>query len=143
MENGTQEVTGISLPTIKFVTAVPEGGRGRSRAGEGSAYQKFMKDMPAPVAAKGKNGQPQIASFFVPAEVPATITDPAERDKAGKDNCQKLVNRFTSIARRIRKDNADTHDFTFRKSRDPSVTDGTGAWGIIVYRVQPGTDKGG
>ena len=133
------------LPKITFVTAIPDSGRGRGRQGGENIYQKLMLEMPAPAKGKGKDAPMQFASFFVAAEVPATVTDPAERDKAAKDMCSKLVNRFTSVGRRIRKDNAD-YDFTFRKMRDPvteATAPNTGAWGITVYRIQPGTDKGG
>jgi hypothetical protein len=99
--------------------------------------------MPAPAPGKGKGAPMQFAWFFVPADKPAdTITDPAEREKAIKANANKLVNRFTSLSRRIRKDNSATHDYTFRKMRDPANPE-SGDFGIVVYRIQPGTDKGG
>jgi hypothetical protein len=133
------------LPKITFVTSIPDSGRGRGRQSGENIYQKLMLEMPPPAKGKGKDAALQYASFFVPAEVPATVTDPAERDKAAKDMCSKLVNRFTSVSRRIRKDHPD-FDFTFRKMRDPMVEAtavGTGAWGITVYRIPPGMDKGG
>lgn len=145
------EAAGITLPKIMFTTSIPDSGRGKGRAnGETSIYQKLMIDMPAPAVAKDAKGKPikdgeiQFSQFFVPAEVPATITDPAERDKEASVNTKRLVNRFTAVSRRIRKDHGETHDFTFRKARDPNAENGTqGDWGIIVYRIQPGTDKGG
>lgn len=145
-----ENATGIQLPTLSYTTTIPDSGRGRGKAGGENVYQKFMTDMPAPAPAKDGKGKPikdaplQFSQFFVPAEVPATITDATERDKAAKDNTKKLVNRFTSISRRIRKTNSATHDYTFRKARDPNAAAGTeGDWGIIVYRIEPGTDKGG
>jgi hypothetical protein len=132
-----------ALPQIKFVSSIPDSARGKGRPGGGeNPYQALMISMPAPAPGKGKNAPMQFASFFVATEVPETITDPAEREKAAKDGCAKLVNRFTSVARRVRKNHPD-HDFTFRKSRDPEAEDGTGAWGIVVYRIEPGTTKGG
>ena len=129
-----------ALPAVKFTTEIPETTRGRGRGGEPSPYQQYMTDMPAPaLKGKGKDAQTQFAWFFVPAEVPATITDPAEIEKAAKDGARKLINRFTSMARRVKKLNPTTHEFTFRKARNPEVQDGTGAWGIVVYRVVPGT----
>lgn len=150
MNNQVAAAPSPSLPKINFTTSIPDSQRGRGKVGGGeNVYQKIMIDMPAPSLQKDPKGKPikdaqmQYAWFFVPAEVPDTITDPAERDKAAKDGCGKLVNRFTSISRRIRKANNETHDFTFRKSRDPEVADDKGEWGIVVYRIQPGTDKGG
>jgi hypothetical protein len=98
-----------------------------------------MIDMPAPAPGKGKGAPMQFASFFVATEVPDTITDPEERSKAAKDGTAKLVNRFTSVSRRIRKNLGATHDYTFRKAQDP---DGSGAWGVVVYRIVPGAVKG-
>lgn len=140
--SNVQTAAGIQLPKINFTSHIPDSARGKGKSGE-NVYQKFMVDMPAPTPGKGKGAPMQFAWFFVPADVPDTITDPAERDKAAKDFCTKLINRFTSVARRIRKDHGETHDFTFRKARDPEAEDGTGQWGIVVYRIQPGTEKGG
>jgi len=136
------EAQGISLPTVKFTTTIPDAARGKGRAGGESVFQKLMFDMPGPAPGKGKNAPTQFAWFFVPAEVPDTITAPEEREKAAKDQCSKLINRFTSIGRRIRKANPETHDYTFRKARDPEAGDGTGDWGVVVYRIAPGSEKG-
>jgi hypothetical protein len=136
------DAQGIRLPTIRTTTVVPDKGRGRGRQGEASIYQQLMVNMPAPAPGKGKNASPQYSYFFVPAEVPPTITDPAERDKAAKDGCAKLVNRFTQMSRRIRKTNGETHDYTFRKARDPDgPADDTAEWGVVVYRIEPGQAK--
>ena len=71
---------GIQLPKIKFVSQIPDSARGRGRVGGGeNVYQKLMIDMPAPAPGKGKGAPVQYASFFVPTEVPDTITDPDER----------------------------------------------------------------
>lgn len=139
-------MNGLALPKLGFTSTIPDSQRGKGRTGGENIYQKFMTDMPAPAKDpknKAKDAPLQYSWFFVPSEVAATITDPAEREKAAKDGTKKLVNRFTSVSRRIRKAHADTHDFTFRKARDPEVADDKGDWGIIVYRIQPGTDKGG
>ena len=129
---------GIQLPKIKFVSQIPDSARGRGRVGGGeNVYQKLMIDMPAPAPGKGKGAPVQYASFFVPTEVPDTITDPDERTKAAKDSTGKLVNRFTSVSRRIRKAHGATHDYTFRKTQDPE----TGEWGVMVYRIEPGAPK--
>lgn len=132
--------TGIQLPKIRYTTAIPDSARGRGRPGQGeNPYQKLMIDMPAPAPGKGKGAPMQFASFFVATEVSDTITDPDERAKAAKDGTAKLVNRFTSVSRRIRKNLGATHDYTFRKAQDP---DGSGAWGVVVYRIVPGAVKG-
>jgi len=149
MTNGNGQATGITLPKIIFTTSIPNVTRGRGGGGGENPYKKFMIEMPAPAQPKDAKGKPvkdaplQFAQFFVPSEVPDTITDPAEREKAAKANTPKLVNRFTSISRMIRKTMGETHDYAFRKARDPSVADDKGTWGILVYRIQPGTDKGG
>jgi hypothetical protein len=119
-------------PEIKTTTTVPEPATRGGRHGGENPYQKFMMDMPEPTKAT-KNKPSEISWFFVPAEISETVTDPDERVKAQKTNTQKLVNRFTSIARRIRKKNGDTHDFAFRKQ----LNEETGEWGIVVYRIEP------
>jgi hypothetical protein len=127
-----------ALPKLRYTTQIPETTRGRGRPGGGeNVYQKLMIDMPAPAKGKGKDAPTQFASFFVPVEIPATITDAAEREKTAKDKCNKLVNRFTAVSRRIRKTLSETHAYTFRKARDPDVADGAGAWGVMVYRIDP------
>lgn len=131
-------MTEITLPTLQTTTALPEIARVGGRSAGTNVYQQFMMDMPAPANGKGKGAPMQYAWFFVPSEVPDTITDEAEREKAAKANTSKLVNRFTSLSRRIRKNNSETHDFTFRKMKNDE-----GQWGLAVYRVPPGMDKGG
>lgn len=129
------------LPKIQYTTAIPDSARGGGRvAGAGeNLYKKLMTEMPAPAkSGKAKDAPMQFAWFFVAADKPAdTITDPKEREKEIKANQQKLVNRFTSIGRRIRKEHADTHDFTYRKMTDPAAPDGTGEPGLVVYRIEP------
>jgi hypothetical protein len=133
-------MSNIEFPAIKYATEIPETTRGRGKAGEVSPYQQYMIDMPAPaLKGKGKDAQTQFAWFFVPAEVPKTITDVVEYEKASKDGARKLINRFTSMSRRIKKLHPTTHEFTFRKARNPEAADDTGNWGIVVYRVVPGT----
>jgi hypothetical protein len=140
----TNNGTGLQLPKIRLTSVIPDSGKGKGRVGGENIYQKLMIEMPAPAQARDsknkviKDSPLQFASFFVSSEVPATITDPAEREKAAKDGCAKLINRFTSMSRRIRKDKGETHDYTFRKARDPDVADEKGQWGIIVYRIEPG-----
>lgn len=118
-------------PEIKITNTVPEPATRGGRHGGENPYQAFMFGMPAPTKAT-KNKPAEISWFFVPAEVSDTITDADERTKAQKANTQKLVNRFTSIARRIRKKNGETHDYQFRK-----LLSDDGQWGIVVYRVEP------
>ena len=131
----TNGSTGIVLPKIIFTTSIPETLRGKGKGGAENPYKRFMIDMPAPAAGKGKNAPMQYAQFFVPSAVPDTITDPAEREKAAKDGTAKLINRFTSIGRHIKKSSPE-HEFTFRKARDPNDPT-NGQWGILVYRIQP------
>lgn len=143
------EVQSVSSPKIRFTTQIPESARGRGRpAGAENVIQNAMVNMPAPSPGKDPKGRPikdapiQYASFWVPAEVSDTITDPAEREKAAKDACAKLVNRFTSMSRRVRKGHGEDYDFTFRKSRDPDMPE-NGTWGVTVYRIEPGSIKRG
>lgn len=137
------EAQGIKVPQIKYTTAIPDKGRGKGRTGSESIYRQIMVDMPAPAPGKGKGAAVQYAWFFVAAEVPPTITDPAEREAAAKDEASKLVNKFTQVSRRIRKTQGATHDYTFRKVRDPEAPEGTGDWGLVVYRIEPGAAKAG
>jgi hypothetical protein len=136
MSNGNG-ATGITLPKLLFTTSIPETLRGRGKGGAENPYKKFMLEMPAPAKGKGKDAPVSYAQFFVPSVVKETITDPAEREKAAKDGCAKLINRFTSIGRHIKKANA-AYEFTYRKARDPSDPE-NGEWGILVYRIAPRT----
>lgn len=136
MTNGNG-ATGITLPKLIYTTSIPETLRGRGKGGAENPYKKFMLEMPAPAKGKGKDAPVSYAQFFVPSTVPDTVTDPAERDKAAKDGCAKLINRFTSIGRHIKK-SSPTHEFTYRKARDPSDPE-HGQWGILVYRIVPRT----
>lgn len=142
--SNANSVPAVTLPPVLFTSTIPESVRAGGRGAGENPFQQFMVDMPAPaMKGKGKDAQMQFAHFFVPADpVSDTITDPKEREKAEKAGTSKLVSRFTSISRRIRKTRSDTHDYTFRKARDPSNPT-NGKWGIIVYRIAPGTDKGG
>jgi hypothetical protein len=132
----------MEMPEIQFTNKIPDSTRAGGRHGGTNAYQQFMIDMPAPARGRGKNAETEYAWFFVPAEISDTISDEDERAKAQKANTQKLVNRFTSVSRRIRKHHGETHDYTFRKARDPNGGE-DGAWGIVVYRIEPGLSKGG
>jgi len=135
------------MPEIQFTTTLPQSKRGGGRLSSTNEYQQHMMNMPAPSRGKGRNAETEYAWFFVPAEVSETITDEAEREKAQRDNAQKLVNRFTSVGRRIRKNHGETHNYTFRKLRDPSNRDPNGDsygdWGIVVFRVEADYPKGG
>ena len=113
----------FTLPTIEVLNALPDvrkvGGRGK---GEPNPLLDFMASMPAPTTVtvkQGKNSvqQPQWSSFLVPIEeVPDTITDPKQRLSEAKDRVNKLVNKFSSLVRRIvSADETDTVDFALRK----------------------------
>jgi len=86
-----------------------------------------MKTMPAPA-----NGQ--VAEFFVAVSVPDTITDPAERDKALKDEARKASNRLSGIARRVAKADASLNFALRTKVQDDKM-------GIVVYRIAPAPAK--
>lgn len=121
-----------ALPSIDFVSSVPEPARASKSKG-GSEFGKLMRSMPAPGKdGKGKDAPAKIASFFVAAAaVPTTITDPKEREKATKDAVRRVQNQFTSLARRITKEDP-TFAFAFR-----AATDANGVAGLRVYRVVP------
>jgi hypothetical protein len=131
-----------SYVKIEYTTRVPDSARAGGRTGQPSPWLQFLKDMPAPSpvkpAKKNPDGSPvmNIAWFFIPADQPADTVQGEEREKAVKANANKLVNRFTSIARRIRKTNGDTHNYTFRKVRDPNAEEGQGEWGLQVFRIE-------
>jgi hypothetical protein len=119
------------LPTIQFATELPPPAKAGGRSPGGNPFQKLMFDMPEPAA--DKKGNKKYAWFWVASEVPDTISDPAERAKEAKVNTQKLVNKFTSLSRRIRKHNSETHNYTMRKQQNEA-----GDWGLVVYRIPPG-----
>lgn len=122
----------IALPEIEYQTAIPEAARAGGRQAGENPYLKYMQGMPLPTMTTPKKGQPavkQYASFFMVADpVSETITDEAEKAKAAKANVDKLINRFTSLARRINKIDP-TANFIFRKA-----TNEAGAAGIRVFR---------
>lgn len=95
--------------------------------GAKSPYSDFMKAMPAP-----KNGK--YSQFFIPTEVPATITDAAEREKAGKDAARKIANRVSGVARRITKEDA-TVAYAIRTRVE------NGVHGVRVYRTDPAGEQ--
>jgi hypothetical protein len=82
-----------------------------------------MRKMPAPTDG-------HVAEFFVPVSIPDSITDPAERDKALKEEARKTSNRLSGIARRVA--GADpSANFALR-----TKTEGD-KMGIVVYRIAP------
>jgi hypothetical protein len=100
----------------------------RGITGEESAVTKLIKSMPAP----SPDGT-QIASFFVPcteAEIPATITDPKEREKALSDIVRKKMNQLSGTTRRVTKGDA-TKAFAVRATTENGVR-GVGVWRISV-----------
>lgn len=114
---------------IEVGVALPERVRIGNKDGAPSPYVEFMKSMPAPVTAA--DGTVTYASFFIPAdEAPATVTDPAEREKVAKDNARKTTNNLGAISRRIRKGDP-AYNFSSRE-----VTE-NGRRGVRVFRVAP------
>lgn len=122
---GTQAAPGQLPYTIEVGTAPPE----RTRAfggggGQPSPFATLFADMPEP---EGDN----YAQVFIPiADVASSITDPAEREKAGKDASRKLVNNLGSIARRVKKG-----DPTFNTTMREVVENGQR--GVRVWRIAP------
>jgi hypothetical protein len=111
--------TGIPLPTIE-----------RKVGASSSPYAEPMKALPL-------GSTPEtVASFFVPATVPNTITDPAEKAKALRDEARKISNRISGISRRLTK--ADpTLAFALRTKEE------NGNVGVRVYRVAPAAAESG
>lgn len=111
--------TGVALPPIQ-----------RLQGAQASPYSVAMKAM-----ALGKDDK-ALQSFFIPADVPATITDPAEREKAAKDEARKISNRVSGIARRLSEEkDASGKQYAFAiRSRQED-----GKIGVRVYRVAPPT----
>lgn len=107
--------TGVDLPAI--VRAV-----GRAT----SPYAPVMSSLqlPSPYDAK------KLQSFFVAASAPDSVTDPAEKSKAFKEDARKIANRVSGIARRLVKGKEAELAYAIR----------TGTWngqyGVRVYRVQ-------
>lgn len=90
--------------------------------GDTSPYTQAMKDMPLPNA-----GEP-IPQFFVPADVPESIKDAKEREKAAKESARKISNRISGIARRLNKQDAK-FNFALRTRTENGVV------GVRVYRM--------
>jgi len=82
----------------------------------------------------GWHANGQVAEFFVAVSVPDSITDPAERDKALKDEARKASNRLSGIARRVAKADASLNFALRTKVQDDKM-------GIVVYRIAPAPAK--
>ena len=118
-----------TAPTLELVDFIPEPARASAAKG-GSVYSQVMRDMSQPkTVGKGRDAKTNYTSFFVQATVADTIEDAAEREKAAKDECKKLANQFTSIARRIKK-TLPNANFAQRTMKDAN-----GNWGLRVYRM--------
>lgn len=99
--NGFKIETGIELPP-------------RTRLGGGGDTTNYpFKEMPVG------------ASFLTEVNVPATITDAKERDKAFKEEARKVSNKLSGAIRRFKKSN-DGYNFAIR------TVDG----GVRVWRVE-------
>lgn len=68
------------------------------------------------------------ARFFPAPAVPDTVTDPAAREKAGKEAARKLANRLSSVIRSVKKRNPG------RAFKAVQVTF-NGVPGVSVYRL--------
>lgn len=90
----------------------------RTRAGGGASLYPF---------AEMAEGQ----TFLVPVEEPANIKDPAEKEKAFKEETRIVSNRVSGAIRRFRKTNPDT------KFVQRTVNDGTAGRGVRIWRVAP------
>lgn len=106
--------------------AITRGAFGREGATV-NPYTVTMKGMPVPEGGVYAQG-------WIVADVPATITDPAERLKAGKEEARKLSNRISGIARRLSDEkDADGNYYTYAiRTREEN-----GVWGVRVYRIAP------
>lgn len=71
------------------------------------------------------------ASFLVPVETPASITDAGERAAAFKEAARKLANSMSNRIRTFKKHNDGTN-FVAR-----TVDDDTYGHGVRVWRVEP------
>lgn len=103
--------TGIALPPIQRL----------SGGGKESPYAKVMKSL------KLGTSEKTIQSFFIPANVPATLKG-EEKTKAANEEVRKISNRVSGIARRLAKQDAQMR-FTLRSREE------NGQLGVRVYRV--------
>ena len=104
----------------------------RLAGGASSPYTPVLKAMPAPQDGK-------VAQFFIKADVPASITDAKERERALKDEARKISNRVSGISRRLMEEkdaNGVLYNFALR-----TQTDKDGNIGVRVYRIAPATPK--
>lgn len=110
---------------VPIPARVGPGGAGK----QPSPLMQAIRAMPAPQDGK-------FPTFFVPHDflwkVPATITNPAEREKAIADNVRKLSSTISGITRRVVKSApAGTMEFTSRGLTENDVK------GVRVWRINP------
>ena len=122
MAKKAADTNAAAAPAFTVEVGSPPPAIQRMVGGASSPYTPVMKSMPAPQGDK-------VAQFFVKAEVPTTITDATEREKAAKDEARKISNRISGIARRLTKDDASLN-FALRTQKDAQ-----GNLGVRVYRV--------
>jgi len=71
---------------------------------------------------------PVGASFLEPVEIPATIKDPAEREKVFKEKARTVSNRLSGAIRRFKKNNPEGFEFAMRTVDDPALGAGVRVW---------------
>lgn len=131
--NTKSNTTAASAPVSGFVSdfvddlpaATGRGGRGFAASSDVTA----IKGLAAPQAKDGGGFRYARLWYAVP-EAPAAITSADERAKWQKDEARKMTNRFSGIARRISKKDAN-YAFTIRS------VEHEGKPGVGVYRVNP------
>jgi len=105
----------------EVVHAVGRGG------GEESALMKAIRALPAMA-----NGQ--YARFFFPAkEIPASIVDPGEREKATVEEVKRALNSASGAKRRVEKEIGSVARFAVRRANVGGVA------GVEVFRIEDGT----
>ena len=96
------------------------------RIGRGGGDNPYRKAIDALAAPEGD----KVYQFFVPVTAPDAITDPAEREKATKENQRKMTNALTGHTRRAKRADA-SKNFAIR-----SVVE-NGVYGVRVFRIAP------
>lgn len=118
--------------TIQFGEAPPPAAAfGGGNRGAHNPIKTSMENMPAP-----NNGK--YAFFDIAVTVAASITDPAEKEKAASEALKKMVAKVSGVARRISKTNTAAK-FAVRGQRNADGTVAVRVWRVEVPAPAPAT----
>lgn len=142
-------ITGaVSLASMAMFAAAKDKGSAPAPTpvnASGYAFEEFELPPTTRGGAAGDKGGSKIAtalaevpmgkSFLEQVEVPESITDAAEREKAFKDMARKLTNKIGGTIRRHRKSNP-LHNFALRTVNDDKLGRGVRVWRVADSEPQ-------